>query len=98
MHPEYPCAHCIAGASLAGVVQAVLGSSDIPEVSVTSPTGQGVTHRWTNLRAFVDEVSEARIWAGFHWRYSTEVGRDMGYRIGEYVGQNYMQPVGMAAR
>jgi hypothetical protein len=98
MHPEYPCAHCIVSASLAGVVQTVLGSADIPEVSITSPTAPGVTHRWTNLRAFVDEVSEARISAGFHWRFSTEVGRDMGYRIGEYVVQNYMQPVVMTAR
>ena len=98
MHPEYPCAHCIAGASLAGVVQTVFGSADIPEVSITSPTGGGVTHRWTNVRAFADEVSEARIWAGFHWRFSTEVGRDMGYRIGEYVVKNFMQPVAVAAR
>jgi hypothetical protein len=98
MHPEYPCAHCIASASLAGVVQTVFGSADIPEVSITSPTAPGVTHRWTNVRAFADEVSEARIWAGFHWRFSTEVGRDMGYRIGEYVVKNFMQPVAVAAR
>ena len=98
MHPEYPCAHCIASASLAGVVQTVFGSADIPEVSMTSPTAPGVTHRWTNVRAFADEVSEARIWAGFHWRFSTEVGRDMGYRIGEYVVKNVMQPVAVAAR
>ena len=32
MHPEYPCAHCIESASLAGVVQAVLGTAEIPEV------------------------------------------------------------------
>jgi hypothetical protein len=98
MHPEYPCAHCIASASLACVVQTVFGSADIPEVSITSPTAPGVTHRWTNLRAFVDEVSEARIWAGFHWRFSTEVGRDMGYRIGEYVVKNVMQPVAVVTR
>lgn len=98
MHPEYPCAHCIAGASTAGVVMALLGSADVPEFSITSPTAPGVTHRWTNLRAFVDEVSEARIWAGFHWRFSTEVGRDMGYKIGEYVAKNFMQPVAVAAR
>ena len=98
MHPEYPCAHCIVAASLAGVVQTVLGTTNIPEVSITSPTAQGVTHHWTDLHAFVDEVSEARIWAGFHWRFSTEVGRGMGYRIGEYVGQNFMQPVAAAAR
>jgi hypothetical protein len=98
MHPEYPCAHCIVSASTAGVVMALFGSADVPEFSITSPTAPGVTHRWTNVQAFVDEVSEARIWAGFHWRFSTEVGRDMGYRIGEYVAKNVMQPVAVATR
>lgn len=98
MHPEYPCAHCIVSASTAGVVMALFGSADIPEVSITSPTAPGVTHRWINLRAFVDEVSEARIWAGFHWRFSTKVGQDMGDRIAEYVVKNFMQPVTLAAK
>src|SRR5262249_24146294 len=98
MHPEYACAHCIAGASIAGVVMALFGSADVPEFSVTSPTGGGGPHRWTNLRAIVDEVAEARIWAGFHWRFSTEVGRDMGYKIGDYVAKNVMQPVTVATR
>jgi hypothetical protein len=26
---------------------------------MTSPTAPGVTHRWTNLRAYADEVSAA---------------------------------------
>jgi hypothetical protein len=30
-----------------------------------------------------DEVSNARIYAGFHYRFSTDVGKDMGKRIGE---------------
>ena len=98
MHPEYPCAHCIASASMAGVLLGLFGTADVPEFAITSPTAPGVTHRWTNLRAFVDEVSEARIWAGFHWRFSTEVGRDMGYKIGDYVVKNFMQPVAVAAR
>jgi hypothetical protein len=98
MHPEYPCAHCVESAALAGVVETVFGSPEIPEVSLTSPTAPGVTHRWTNVRAFVDEVSQARIWAGFHWRFSTKVGRDMGYEIGEYVAANFMQPVSVAKR
>ena len=93
MHPEYPCAHCIEAASMAGVIETLLGGAEIPQVSMTSPTASGVTHRWTNVHAFVDEVAEARIWAGFHWRFSTEVGRDMGYKIGRYVAANYMQPV-----
>ena len=49
---------------------------------MTSPTAPGVTHRWTNLWAMAEEVSQARIWAGFHYRFSTRVGQDMGRKIG----------------
>ena len=85
MHPEYPCAHCILSGSVAGVVKAVLGTAEIPEIAVTSATAPGVTHRWTNMTAFTDEVANARIWAGFHYRFSTRVGTEMGLQIGEYV-------------
>jgi hypothetical protein len=92
MHPEYPCAHCILSGSVAGVVKAALGAVDIPEVAMTSATAPGVTHRWTNMTAFTEEVANARIWAGFHYRFSTHVGTDMGLQIGEYVVKNVMQP------
>ena len=92
MHPEYPCAHCIQSGAAAAVIESVLGSADIPEVSVTSSTAPGVTHRWTNLGVFSDEISNARIWAGFHYRFSTRVGTDMGRQIGAYVVKSVMQP------
>jgi hypothetical protein len=98
MHPEYPCAHCISSASLAGVIEVVFGTAEMPEVSIASPTAPGVVHHWTNIRAFSDEVSEARIWAGFHYRFSTRVGQDMGHKIGEYVAKKLMQPVAVVAR
>jgi hypothetical protein len=97
MHPEYPCAHCIQSGAVAGVVKAVLGTVDIPEIAMTSPTAPGVTHRWTNLTAFTDEVANARIWAGFHYRFSTRVGTDMGNQIGEHVAKNVMQPASIAS-
>jgi hypothetical protein len=92
MHPEYPCAHCIVSSSLAAVIRAVLGSDDIPEVSVTSPFATGVTHRFTNLQAFSEEVANARIYAGFHYRFSTAVGKEMGQKIGSYVATAILQP------
>src|SRR5919204_3417756 len=45
MHPEYPCAHCILSGSIAGVVKAALGTEELPEIAMTSPTAPGVTHR-----------------------------------------------------
>jgi hypothetical protein len=96
MHPEYPCAHCIESGAAVAVVEAVLGSADIPEVAITSTTAPGVTHRWTNLEAFANEVAESRICAGFHYRFSTRVGSDMGRNVGAYVVANILQPVDMA--
>jgi len=93
MHPEYPCAHCISAGAAAAVIEKVLGSKSIQEVAMTSTTAPGVTHRWSDLDAFCQEVSDARIWAGFHYRFSTVVGTDMGLRIGDYAVQNLMQPV-----
>jgi hypothetical protein len=98
MHPEYPCAHCILSGSVAGVVKAALGTVDIPEIAVTSPTAPGVTHRYTSVTAFTDEVANARIWAGFHYRFSTRVGTGMGLRLGEYVVKSVMQPVEASSR
>jgi len=98
MHPEYPCAHCIQSGSVAGIVKAVLGTADIPEIALTSSTAPGVTHRWTSMTAFTAEIANARIWAGFHYRFSTRVGTEMGLQIGEYVTKNVMQPVISAAR
>jgi hypothetical protein len=95
-HPEYPCAHCIMSASIASVVEALFGSADVAEVVLTSPTAPGVAHRWSNLWEMADEVSQARIWAGFHYRFSTEVGQDMGRNIGQYVVKNVMQPASVA--
>jgi hypothetical protein len=93
MHPEYPCAHCVQSGAGAAVIASLLGSEQIPEVTMTSTTAPGVIHRWTNMAAFTEEVANARIWAGFHYRFSTRVGTDMGRKIGSYVVETVMQPV-----
>jgi hypothetical protein len=93
MHPEYPCAHCITSSAIATVIEAALGTHEIPEVALMSPFAPGVTHRFTNLRAYTEEVANARIYAGFHYRTSTIVGREMGQKIGDWVVKSVMQPV-----
>jgi hypothetical protein len=82
MHPEYPCAHCITSAAAGAVLQAVFGNV-IPEVSMTSATAPGVVRTWTQVQDYVREVSAARVYAGFHYRFSAQAAEDMGRRIGE---------------
>jgi hypothetical protein len=94
MHPEYPCAHCIQSGAATAVIEALLGGAQVPELSLSSSTAPGVVHRWRNLESFCEEVAQARIWAGFHYRFSTRVGTEMGRSIGAYVVMNTMQPAG----
>lgn len=92
MHPEYPCAHCIASASVAAVLEASFGSGEVAPISMTSAATPGVTHTWTRLTDYAEEVRNARIWAGVHYRNSTEVGASMGKRIGDLVARNALRP------
>jgi PAP2 superfamily len=92
-HPEYPCAHCIITQAGMTAMETMLGTSEISKVAFTTPSApSGVVHQFTSLNAVAEEVSNARIYAGFHYRSSTVVGRAMGRQIGAYTVQNYMQP------
>jgi hypothetical protein len=82
MHPEYPCAHCITSAAAAVVLKSVFGNA-IPALSIMSPTAPGVTRAWTRIDDYADEIAAARIYAGFHYRFSTKIGAEMGRKIGE---------------
>jgi hypothetical protein len=63
---------------------------------MTSPTAPGAIHRWTNVWAYADEVAAARIYAGFHYRFSTRVGQDMGRNIGQLVAHSLLQKANLA--
>ena len=92
LHPEYPCAHCISDASMVSVLTAFFGDT-IPMVTMTTPTAPGVNRRFSKLSDIVNEVINARIYDGVHYRTSGEVGAQMGRKIGEYVTQNFLKPV-----
>jgi hypothetical protein len=92
MHPEYPCAHCISAAAVAAVLAGLYGNEF--EISLTSSAVPGETHRWSKLSDYVDEVSNARVWAGFHYRFSTEAGKQMGRSIGELAITTRLKPRG----
>lgn len=92
MHPEYPCAHCITAATVGAILQAEIGMGPIPRLSTTSGTAPGVVRTWTQIDDFVQEVSNARIYDGVHYRNSTEVGNAMGKKIGELAAAKFLRP------
>ncbi|MDM0019004.1 vanadium-dependent haloperoxidase [Variovorax saccharolyticus] len=91
MHPEYPCAHCTIAASLGAVLKAEIGSGPTPRLSSTSPTLPGVTRSWASVDAFTQEVVNARIYDGVHYRNSGEVGNALGTKVGEVAAAKLLR-------
>jgi len=88
MHPEYPCAHCVQDGAAGVVMKATFGSGPVQEFTLTYAAMPGVTRKYSTIQQLEDEVSMARIWGGVHYRTSTEVGYEMGRRVGDYVLKN----------
>jgi len=85
MHPEYPCAHCTVAASLGAVLKADVGDGAMPRLSTTSPSLPGVTRSWSSVDAFTQEVIDARVYDGVHYRSSGDAGRKLGTQVGEWA-------------
>ena len=93
MHPEYPCAHCIASATAASVLRSVFNGDEFAPFVLTNPNMPGAPRRYTSLNAYVTEVSNARVWGGIHYRRSTEVARTMGEQVAQQVVRNFLKPL-----
>ena len=93
MHPEFPSGHSILAASVGAVLEADIGDGPSPELSTTSPTLKGVRRRWSSPAEFVREVSDARIYAGIHYRSAVEAGTVAGRKIGALAANQALQPM-----
>jgi hypothetical protein len=79
--PDYPAAHVVYAGAAAQVLDALFGDRH-GELLITSPTAGGVTHHYQTFAEIADEVENARVWGGVHWRTSVTVGRAMGREVG----------------
>jgi pimeloyl-ACP methyl ester carboxylesterase len=97
LHPEYPCAHCILASTIGTVLEAEIGAGATPTLRTRSPTAPGVVRSWTRIDDFVQEVADARIYDGVHYRNSTRVGLAMGKQIGALAAARLRPPKELSA-
>jgi hypothetical protein len=83
-HPEYPSAHAIFSGAAEAVLRGFFGSDEI-DVSVTAPGPFGVTRTYRKFSELTEEVDNARVWGGIHFRSADVDGTEIGRKIGEIV-------------
>jgi hypothetical protein len=90
--PGYPSNHGTASSAAAEVLQRVYGPSghDITFSNVALP---GVVLHYTTFKRIVDDVDDARVYGGIHFRFDQEAGGRQGQRIGEYIYKHALRLV-----
>jgi hypothetical protein len=92
-YPEHASGHlCLDGAHLR-VLQQFFGTDEIP-FGVTSSQFGGETRFFDRFSQPLEEIIEARIWAGLHFRTADVQAAELGRNVAEYMADNYFQPVG----
>ena len=92
-YPEHASGHlCLDGAHLR-VLQQFFGTDEV-EFGVTSRQFGGETRFFDRFSQPLEEIIEARIWAGLHFRTTDVQAAELGGNVAEYMADNYFQPVG----
>jgi hypothetical protein len=96
-HPEYPSAHGCLTSALTDAVAAALGSSHL-NITVPGATNGGTTlttdRVFNNVQNIQNEVVDARVWIGFHFRNSVVQGENLGNDVAKYDLSQAFQPAG----
>jgi hypothetical protein len=81
-HPEYPSGHATISSAMAMILESLFEDNSSVPIVVTLT---GITRQWHTFSEGVDEVIEARIYSGIHFRTSDEVGARLGRKVGHFV-------------
>ena len=92
-YPDHTSGHmCLDGAHLR-VLQMFFGT-DVMHYGVTSSQFGGETRFFERFSDPLAEITEARIWAGLHFRTADVQGGNLGINVANYMAANYFQRVG----
>jgi hypothetical protein len=84
-HPEYLSGHSTNSSAMATVLTLLFGDEPGTPMVVTSSTSPGFERHWARLSEGVEEVIEARVYAGIHYRTSDEDGAQLGRKTARFV-------------
>jgi hypothetical protein len=94
--PDHPSGHgCVSGATL-GAMADFFGRDKVEVTLRSGRTFNGVPIPPRTFERFsdaLDEIIEARIWGGIHFRTADETGATIGKDVAHYMQKHYFRPV-----
>ncbi len=95
-YPEHPSGHLSLDSAHLRVLQTFFDTDEIA-FDVTSSQFDGETRHFERFSQPLDEIVEARIWAGLHYRTADVQAEILGRQVVDYMDANYFKPLGAEA-
>jgi hypothetical protein len=90
--PSYPSNHGSAGNAAAEVLRRVYGEAG-QSITLTNPAVPTITLQYSSFKQITDDISDARVYGGIHFRTDQKAGADLGRAVGTAVYKNNLRPV-----
>ncbi len=89
--PSYPSNHGSAGSAASEVMRRLYGEA-AHSITLTNPAVPSIVLLYTSFRQITDDISDARVYGGIHFRTDQEAAADLGRAVGAAVYKNNLRP------
>jgi hypothetical protein len=86
--PSYSSAHATLSGAARAVLERAFGKHGLA-ITLTNPQ-LGLVLNYTSWRQITDDIDDARVYGGIHFRFDQEVGAHQGRKVGKYILRNYL--------
>jgi hypothetical protein len=92
--PEYPSGHADVSGAVSHMLQLFFGSDELTfQMTTTNALAPQKTRTFTRFSQAEQEVINARVYVGIHYRNSDTTARAQGRRVSNWVFKHYFRPV-----
>ncbi len=89
--PSYPSNHGSAANAAAEVLRRLYGEAG-HSMTISNPAVPNIVLQYTSFKQITDDISDARVYGGIHFRTDQEAGADLGRAVGAVVYKNNLRP------
>jgi hypothetical protein len=90
--PSYPSNHGSGSNSAAEILKRVYGAGG-HAITIANPAVPGVAFQYTRFSQITDDISDARIYGGIHFRFDQVAGANLGRDVATYIYKHNLRRV-----
>lgn len=90
--PSYPSNHGSAANGAAEILKRIYGEGG-HSITLSNPAAPNIVLQYTTFKQITDDISDARVYGGIHFRTDQDAGARLGKAVGKAVYRNNLRPM-----